>query len=142
MSFYGLAAKLEKKASSQWALQLLSNYYLTSQESEKLKLVEVGMGGSYLLLEYKKLFLSLDGKILYIPYSSYSYEEDFKMNSKGMTLGLGINMDLVLGESWGVEIQGGYYYTRLNEFQVPSPYENMAFTFSGLRFGVGIGYYY
>ena len=94
----------------------------------------------YRLFERKKLLIRAEGHALAVPFASYAFAEDFRVNSFGFTTGAGLNLTYHLDSNWGIETYAGAYYTRLLEFDAPDPYQNISPIFIGYRMGVGVNY--
>lgn len=122
--------------------QFIINYLTTANGKENYKMAEVGGGIAYRLKNSLKWQLRVEGQALLVPFSQYSIGNDFRKNSYGYTLGGGLNLHYLFSESWGVDLNGGLYYSKLLGFKLPPPYENSAPTFIGTRLGAGLTYNY
>jgi hypothetical protein len=80
--------------------------------------------------------------LLAIQFANYALGSDFRVNSAGYTLGSGGNLSYRFGDNWGVEFGAGLYYTKLMGFGVPKPYREIAPSFVGTRFNLGLNFTY
>src|SRR5690606_19273923 len=107
VSWNGLSLKTELNVRESWDFQFLLNYMMLKEGPEKFGAFEVGIGGGYRIIELKRLILRLDGQLLAIPFATYSYEEDFRVNGYGYSAGAGLNLSYVIGKNWGIEASAG-----------------------------------
>jgi hypothetical protein len=140
LTWHGLAFKGILDFKKFWAMEVLFNFMTATQPQEKFRALEIGIGASYLVFETGKLRTRLIGQILGIPYSSYSFEEDFRVNGYGFSLGSSLGLFYRLTSKWELESFAGLYYTQLRGFEAPAPYQSISPSFIGTRFGLGANY--
>ena len=136
----GIGLKAEALVNKKYDFQLMSHYLGTGVGKEGFRAVEVGLGGTYRLIQSKKFLMRFEGSLLYVPYATYSYGSDFRVNSHGYSSGVGLNTTLLFTEHLGLEAFGSFNYIKLASFQVPEPYKDIAPAFVGYRFGLGLNY--
>lgn len=138
----GVSAKGEANLWKSWDLQILVNFMQAKQEDETFRVVELGVGGAYRMIDTKRFLLRLEGQLLGIPFSSYALGEDFRVNGYGFTTGGAVNGTWFFNENWGLEGFLGLYYTKTFGYDAPEPYSTIEPSFVGTRIGLGLGYTY
>ena len=114
----------------------------TSQDDEHYRVVEGGLGAAFRLIDTKRFMARVQLQALGIPFASYELGDLFRKKSFGATGGAGLALTYLWNKNWGVELTGGYYYTKLFKFDVPSPYQDFSATFTGVRGSLGLNYTY
>lgn len=122
--------------------QILLNYLTTSMSEESFSVFEFGAGVGYRLIDKSRFMARVEAQLLVIPFASYALGSDFRVKSAGHTLGSGGNMSYRFGDNWGLEFGAGLYYTKLFGFGVPKPYTEIAPSFVGTRFNLGLNFTY
>ena len=140
--WHGASLKTEVLVKERFDVQLLLNYMTTTEEDAKFNVFELGAGGAFRLLDFKKFLLRAEAQALAVPFSSYAVKDDFRVKSYGYSVGAGLAMTVLFDKHWGLEAFGGVYQTKIFGFKAPSPYEDIAPTFVGNRFGVGLNFTY
>jgi hypothetical protein len=138
----GVSLKGEILRKNSWDIQILTNYMVAQKDNGKFAALELGMGTAYRLIDNRKLILRAEAQFLAIPFSTFSYKDDFRIKSYGFTVGAGVNSTYLFNENWGVEGYFGFYQTKLSGFDAPKPYKDFAATFIGSRLGIGLNYSY
>lgn len=138
--WHGISLKGEVLLRKKYDLQIISNYMYTSAKA--FNAFELGAGVGHRLIDREKFLLRLEGQLLSIPFSTFSYRSDFRIKSYGYTLGAGLNFLYKFENNWGIEAFGGAYRTSLFEFDLPKPYKGFSPVFFGSRIGVGVNYRY
>jgi hypothetical protein len=140
LAWNGISLKAEYGLKRPWGMEFIMNFMVTSPGSEMFRALELGMGVSYLIFQEEKWQFRLEGQFLGIPYSSYAYEDDFRVNGYGFTLGSALNVLYKKSKRWSIEGQLGLYYTQLRSFEVPKPYQSISPSFFGTRLSLGANY--
>jgi hypothetical protein len=123
-----------------WEVQLLLNYLAAKEGEEKFKMLETGFGVNYRFLDASRFVAKLQTQLLAIPWASYAYGSDFRVNSAGLSAGLGLGLYFRLTERWGIDAFGGAFYTKTSGFNSPSPYSTISPAFVGTRMSLGLNY--
>lgn len=142
VNWMGAQIKGEVMFRRRWEFEVLSGFYSTSADDEKFRMVDIGAGLGYRLINWGRFILKLDVQALVVPFAQYSKGSLFTVNGYGYTGGSGLNASWKFGVNWGLEGFGGFYYTKLTGFDAPKPYESISPTFVGSRIGVGLNYRY
>lgn len=142
LAWNGISVKGEVLLKNSFDIQIITNYMATKKNSESFNVLEFGVGSAYRLIDKRKFIARIEAHALFIPFSTYSFNDDFRVKSYGYTLGSGFNMNYLFNENWGTEIFGGLYYTKLLGFKSPAPYKEISPSFIGNRIGLGINYTY
>jgi hypothetical protein len=140
--WHGLSLKGEVLVKKRLDVQVVANYMFTDKEDQHFKVVEFGGGVAYRLIDKRRFLLRAEGQFLFVPFSMFSYRDDFRVKSYGYSFGAGLNMTYLFDSHWGLEGFGGLYRTSLLKFDSPSPYRDFGATFTGGRFGIGLNYTY
>ncbi|WPU63175.1 hypothetical protein [Peredibacter starrii] len=142
LQWHGISFKGEAMLWKSWDLQILLNYLQTIKGEETFRIVEFGAGGAYRLIQSSKFLLRLEGQLLAIPFSNYSYGDDFRVNGYGLTTGAGVNANYYFNENWSFEGSLGLFYTKTFGYDAPAPYKTIEPTFMGTRVTLGLSYTY
>ncbi len=121
-------------------LDLFFNGMKASVKQESFNALEVGLGFSHKAIELERFNVKLEGQGLVIPFSNYAYANDFRVNGYGYTLGGGLRGRYLLTKFLGLEITGGFFYTKMMSFSSPKPYKEISPSFVGSRVGLGLSY--
>lgn len=140
VTWTGLSLKGEVLLSKRWDMQVILNYLGATQGPESFKMVETGVGAGLRLFELNRFLVEWETQALGVPYSSYAYTDQFRVNGYGFTVGTGLCVATRLGRNWGLEGAAGIYYTKLMGFDPPDPYEAINPTFYGTRVSIGVNY--
>lgn len=140
LTWHGLSFKGILDFKNLWAMEILFNFMTAKQPQEEFRALEIGIGASYLVFENGKLKTRILGQVLGIPYSSYSFQEDFRVNGYGFSMGSSLALSYRLTSHWELESYAGLYYTQLRGFKAPDPYESLSPSFIGTRLGLGANY--
>ena len=138
--WHGASIKTEALIRDRVDVQLLLNYMTMTEADATFRAFELGIGGAYRLLDFRKFLLRAEVQALAVPFSSYEVGGDFRVKSYGYSVGAGLAMTWLFDKHWGMEVFGGLYQTKLLGFKAPSPYEDVAPTFTGNRFGIGLNF--
>jgi hypothetical protein len=142
VNWMGAQIKGEVLFARRWEFEVLSGYYATSADDEKFRMIDIGVGLGYRLVNWGRFVLKLDVQALGVPFAQYTKGSLFTLNGYGYTGGSSLSATWRLGESWGLEGFGGFYYTKLTGFDAPKNYESISPTFVGSRIGIGLIYRY
>lgn len=140
IAWNGVSLKGEYGLKRPWGMEFIMNFMATSPANEMFRALELGIGVTYLIFEEEKWQFRLEGQFLGIPYSSYAYEDEFRVNGYGFTMGSGLNVLYKKSERWSIEGQLGLFYTQLRSFEVPKPYQSISPSFFGTRLSLGANY--
>ena len=140
VNWYGLAVNGAAMMSKKWDLNILFNLMTAQAHEEVFRVVEFGVGASAKIIDESRLKLRFLVQALSVPFASYAFKEDFRVNGYGYSLGTGLNLAFRLGRRWGMETYGGFYFTKISKFAPPSPYNEISPSFLGTRLGVGVNY--
>ncbi len=138
--WHGASFKTEALVKDRVDVQLLLNYMTMTEQEAKFSAFEFGMGSAYRILDFRKFLLRAEAQLLAVPFSTYEVKQDFRVKSYGYTVGAGLSLTWLFDKNWGMEAFGGVYQTKLLGFKAPKPYEDIAPTFTGNRFGVGVNF--
>lgn len=144
----GVSLRGDLLISTSWDIIVLANYLQASKEAEAYRMIEVGMGLGYRIIEFKRLILRWDTHLMAVPYSTYALDSLFRINGYGASGGTGLNLSLRVTESFGLDLFGGIYYTKLTGFDAPKSYDPLVKynsptpSFVGNRIGLGLSYFY
>lgn len=142
LAWSGISLKGEALVTDKVELQFISNFLQGDDGNEQFRIIELGFGGAYRVLDLDRWVVRLEFQGLAIPFSSYSFGRFFRVIGHGGTIGGGISTALRLGQHLGIEVFGGPYLTQLSGLDVPAPARKIAPTFFGTRLGAGINYRY
>lgn len=138
----GVSLRGDLLISNSWDVIVIVNYLIAEQERESYRTVELGMGAGYRILEFRKFVLRWDNQLMAVPHSSYTLQSDFRLNGYGFTAGTGLNLSLKFMQSFGLDLFGGIYYSKLTGFDAPNGYNSPRPSFVGNRLGLGLSYFY
>ncbi len=136
----GLSLKGEAYLPNLFDLQMMVNYLNATASHENFRIVEAGVGAGFRFVNFDKLKVTGEVQALGIPFASYSYDNLFRVNGFGYTLGAGGTLSAHLSEHWGIEGSAGIYYTKLTNFVAPSKYQSISPGFYGPRIYLGVNY--
>jgi hypothetical protein len=139
-NYQGISLKGGIELNPSWDLDIMLNYISGEVGVEVMRAVEFGIGGARRIIQTNRLKVKLTAQALAVPFASYALGEDFRVNGYGYTVGAGINAVYRLGKSYGMELFGGMYYTKLSGFSPPDPYKEIAPAFIGNRLGAALNY--
>lgn len=122
--------------------KVIFNYMQAQKGDEKFRATELGLGVGFKFIDQKRFLMEWEIDGLLSPYAQYALGSKFRINGYGYTAGTGLNFLFKTGEHWGISALTGFYYTKLMGFNVPSPYKDIAPSFTGLRFALGASYSY
>lgn len=142
VNWTGVALRGNGIVNERWELQIITNYLSAtdSDEDETFRMVEAGLGAGYRFLDWGRLGMRFEAHLLGVPWASYAYGDQFRVNGNGYTAGAGISLSLRLTQHWGIDGYGGVYYTKLQNFRAPEPFASITPVFYGTRLGAGIHY--
>ncbi len=141
-NWHGLSIKGESKISEKLDLQVIINYMFSTLKGQAYRASEFGFGVSRRFFESKKFTARVEFAALSIPFVTYSVGEDFRSRSYGYSVGSGLNLRYLLNSHWAIHLSGGLYHTGLLTFDNPSPYQDSAPSFNGMRYGFGVQHLY
>jgi hypothetical protein len=136
----GVSLKGETYLANLFDLQMMLNYLYGGTTVEKFRYFEAGVGAGFRFVNFEKIKISGELQALGIPFASYSYENKFRVNGFGYTVGAGGTLSAHLSEHWGLEGSAGIYYTKLNNFVAPKKYQSISPGFYGPRIYAGVNY--
>jgi hypothetical protein len=136
----GVSLKGGVLVNKSWDVDFFVNYLTASSGDVTFKALETGLGAALKVYQGKRLGVKLLGQVLAVPFASYAVSSDFRINGYGLTTGGGLSLTYLLGQHWGLEGFGGFYYTKLTGFDAPKTYESIAPSFVGSRLGLGLNY--
>lgn len=132
-NWYGYQLKGETHYSSCWGVHIFTTGLWATKGEEQFRSIELGVGGSYMLFEIRKLKLNFFMQALGIPFANYARGSKFRVNGGGYGGGLGMSATYDVQSRWGVEGSFGIYHTRLMGFDTPEDFESPDPKFSGAR---------
>lgn len=138
--WHGVSIKTEALVKERVDVQLLLNYMTMTEQDATFRAFELGVGGAFRLLDFKRFLLRAEAQVLAVPFSAYEVKEDFRVKSYGYTAGAGLSMTWLMDKHWGLEAFGGLYQTKLLGFKAPDPYKDISPSFTGSRFGIGLNF--
>lgn len=140
LNWNGVSLRGDVKLNPRWDLQIMGNFLMAKQNEAEFKAFEIGAGPAFRIFSLGKFILRWDAQVLLVPFASFAYREDFRVNGYGFGAGTGLNLNFQLNNNWGLEVFGGLTYVKLTGFNVPNPFEKIDPTFYGNRFGAGANY--
>ena len=138
--FSGISLYGEAAVSNRFDIDIILNYLEGKNGDEVFRIVEVGGGPAFRILDTHRLKLRWFAHLLLIPFTNYAYGDKFRMNSFGVSGGSGLKFDFYFAENWAVEFTGGVFYTKLLEFDAPKNYQSISPSFMGTRTSIGLNY--
>ena len=129
----GYQLKGEVFNDNNWGLQILTGGLWATKGEEQFRMIELGIGGSYTLLQLGPFRTNLFAQLIGIPFANYALGSKFRINGGGFGFGGGLAASLDIAQRWGIEGALGIYRTRLMGFDAPEGYEAPDPTFSGSR---------
>lgn len=136
----GYSFKGDAQVKGRWSVVGLFNFMVATQREEQFRVFEVGLGGSFRIIEVGRFDLKAETMVIGIPFSSYAVGSDFRVNGYGYGMGGGGNASFRFSENWGVEAYAGIYSISIFNYDAPEPYTDMAPSFIGTRYGLGLNY--
>ena len=143
---------LAKKKTSRLDMGVVFGYAEGKENIETFRMIEVGAEFSPRIYSGDRFVFRWQNQILAVPFATYSLGSLARVNGYGATAGTGLNANLILGQKFGIEAYGGFYYTKLFGFDIPDPrnaqgdirYPDLRLSpsFVGTRLGVGMTYLY
>ncbi len=140
VNWLGLGIRGGAKISSKWDLDILFNYMKAKAQNEEFSAFEFGTGVGARIIETNRFQLKFLAQFFVVPFATYALGDVFRVNGYGFSTGSGLALSYRMGESWGIEGYGGFYYTKLSGFKAPNPYNDIEPTFIGSRIGLGLNY--
>jgi hypothetical protein len=140
VDWLGLSVRGGVELKKRHDLDLYLNYLNAKQDDEVFRAVEFGPGWGYRVLETNRFLLKFTAQALMVPFATYSVGELFRVNGYGFSTGAGANANIRMGKHFGMEVYGGFFYSKLFGFDPPPPYQSISPSFMGTRLGVGITY--
>ncbi len=140
VNWYGFTFKGGGLVASRLDFDIILNGLTAQAKNETFRAVEIGVGLALRAIDAGRFKFKLTGQALAIPFASYAFKEEFRVNSYGYTFGGGPLMSYRLNRHLGLEVYGGFYYTKLMGFSVPQPYNQISPSFVGTRLGAGFNY--
>lgn len=141
-SFDWLGYQIKGEAINQnnWGLQILTGGLWATKGEEQFRMIELGIGATYNLLQFGPFRTNLFGQLIGVPFANYSLGSKFRVNGGGFGFGGGVSASIDIAKRWGVEGSLGVYRTKLMGFDAPEGYEAPDPTFSGSRLVLGAYY--
>ncbi len=130
------------KTSKNWDFGVVLGYAEGQESKETFRMIETGIDLSYRIFNGDYFVFKWQNQALAVPFSSYSLGTKYRVNGYGFSAGSGLAANVIMGNHWGLEVFGGFYYTGLYGFDVPRPYKSITPTFIGSRLGLGATYQY
>lgn len=140
VNWYGVGVRGGAVISPYWDLDLLANVMMADAKQESFRMVEFGAGVSAKVIETGRFKFKVGLQGLAVPFASYAFKQDFRVNGYGFSTGGGANMSYRFSKHLGMEGYGGFYYTKISSFSPPQPYNEISPSFMGTRLGVGVNY--
>jgi hypothetical protein len=144
--FNGFQIKGSVGTRTNWDLGVVIGYAEGKENIEAFRMVELGPDFSYRIYTGDFFVFRWQNQVLAVPFASYSLGSKARVNGYGVTAGSGLNANWILGERFGLEAFGGFYYTKLFGFDLPDPSQSGSTkpkqitlnpAFVGTRIGVG-----
>lgn len=139
-NWQGFALKGEVLLKKRYDVQIMTDYMTSQNGNAKFTAFELGAGLAYRLIDRRRMLLRAEGQFLAVPFSTFSYGNDFRVKSYGYTIGAALNFLYLFTENWGAEVYGGLYRTSFFGFDAPAPYTDLDPVFTGARLGLGLNY--
>lgn len=122
--------------------KVIFNFLQAQKGDERLRSVELGLGIGWKLINQNRFLLEWEFNGLLNPYTQYQVGSLFRVNGYGYGAGTGLLAHFKTGRNWGLNVRGGYYYTKLMGLDLPGAYPDIEPSFTGLRLGVGVSYFF
>ncbi len=142
LGWMGGGMRGEIRTQGRWDFLLIANYLKAAASREELSVAELGVGAAWRFLELGGFSLRARAEAMFVPFAMYSVGSDFRKRSMGFTYGAGFDAHYQFTENFGLEVAAGIYTTKLQEFDVPSPYKSISPSFAGTRTSLGVTYLY
>lgn len=146
---------LAKNKASRWDLGVVFGYAEGQERIETFRMIELGGEFSVRIYSGDRFILRWQNQLLSVPFATYSLGSKARVNGYGLSAGTGLNANVILGNKFGLEAYGGFYYTKLFGFDLPDPRNatlpagatkfadlRLSPSFIGTRIGVGFTYLY
>ncbi len=140
LDWHGISLKGGARINPKTNFDIILNYLRGKGDKEVYQALEFGAGVDFGLFQTSRLDVKIFGQLLTVPFSTYAYEDKLRVNGYGFSAGTGVNLVYRLGQNFGLEGFGGFYYTRLFGFDVPKPFLEVEPSFVGTRLGLGLNY--
>jgi hypothetical protein len=137
VSWNGVALRGDLLFKNRFDLEVIFNYLNCIKADEEINNFELGLGAGLRIIDSQRVLFKLKAEVLGVPFASFNIERS-RINGWGHTLGGGANLGIIMGESWGLDIFGGFFYTKLRGLDLPSNNKEFSPSFSGLRLGAGL----
>lgn len=133
-------------------LGVILSYAEGKEDLETLRMFGIGADASFRIYNGERFVFRWQNQVQGVPFATYSFGDLARVNGYGFTVGSGLNANWVFGDHWGLEIYGGFQYTKLFGFELPDPRLAGSATpppditlnpsFLGSRLGAGLSYRY
>lgn len=140
MNWLGFGLRGGTQINPKWDFDMMGNFLTAKSGEVAFNVIEFGVGASFRIFEQSRFKLRYFAQGLIVPFATYAYGDDFRVNGYGLSAGTGLNMVYRLGKYAGIEGFGGLYYMKLSGFDAPKPYTSISPTFLGTRLGLGFNY--
>ena len=140
VNWYGVGIRGGARIFPNFDFDLLFNTMLADAKQESFRMVEFGVGVTAKVIETGRFKFKVGVQALAVPFASYAFRQDFRVNGYGFSTGGGANVSYRLTKHFGMEGYGGFYYTKISRFAPPQPYNQISPSFIGSRLGVGMNY--
>lgn len=137
---------------SRFDLGVVFGYAEGKEGIEAFRMMELGPEFSFRIYSGNTFVLRWQNQLLGVPFASYSLGSKARVNGYGFSAGTGLNANWVFGNHWGLDLYGGFHYTKLFGFEIPDPrnatstekFPNIVLnpSFVGTRLGIGATYRY
>jgi len=141
-----------KNRANRWDLGVVFGYAEGKENIETFRMIELGGEFSSRIYSGERFIFRWQNQLMGVPFATYSLGSAARVNGYGLSAGTGLNANWILGNKFGLEAYGGFYYTKLFGFDLPDPrnaqsnikYPDLRLSpsFVGTRLGVGVTYLY
>ncbi len=138
--FNGLQLKGAVRKGERLDLGVLLGYGEGQKQIDTFRVFETGAIVSYRIFAGKNFIFRWQNQALVIPFATYSLGSKARVNGYGLSAGTGLNANWIYNGKFGMEIYGGFHYTKLFGFDLPGATLNPSFL--GTKMGVGVTYLY
>ncbi len=136
----GMIQKVDSRVGVVFLFDYLYGENKIEDQTETLRIFEMGIGGSLALLNFRHLQLKVEALALLVPWAQYEAPPLFTLNGYGVGgLGQG-TLSIYPSESLGFEISAGVKTVKIFKIKRPAPFEEFSPLFVGAQLSAGLLY--
>jgi hypothetical protein len=133
-----------QRSDSRFGLAIMIDYIYAENtkpvQDETFRMFRMGMGPSFALLNFNRMFLRLETLFVLVPWAQYEAAPLFTLNGYGGgVIGQGTLLISPFGK-WGLEVSAGLEALKLFNIRRPAPFKEFDPAFVGGRVSAGVAY--